>query len=302
MPESVLNAIAGGDRKALARAISLVENEGDGYQQLLESLPGGEGATVIGVTGPPGSGKSTLVDALVAEVTRNGQAVAILCIDPSSPFHHGALLGDRIRMSTWYNHPKVFIRSLASRGSLGGLHPNAIEITDLLKTAKFDYIIVETVGVGQNEVEIAGLANVTVVVLVPESGDAIQTMKSGVLEIADIFVVNKSDRPEADLFVRNLRERILPPPDGMKEQKQEPVIVKTIATQKEGIAELWNIIQQRIEQARTSTRHVSLLADRAYALIRQRRMKGIDKNDLMQAISRELKDGQFNLYRFIAQR
>src|SRR5262249_37535052 len=147
---------------------------------------------------PPGAGKSTLTDALIGEAIKQDKKVAVLCVDPSSPFNRGALLGDRVRMSEWYNHPKVFIRSLASRGSLGGLHPKIIEITELIKASLFDYIFIETVGVGQSEVEIAGLADVTVVVTVPESGDEIQTMKAGLMEIADIFVVNKADRPDAD--------------------------------------------------------------------------------------------------------
>lgn len=130
------------------------------------------------------------------------EKVGVLCVDPSSPFNLGAVLGDRIRMSEWYNHPNVFIRSLATRGALGGLHPHIIDITALMQAAGFDHIIVETVGVGQSEIEIAGLADTTVVVVVPEAGDEVQTMKAGLMEIADIFVVNKSDRPEADLFVK----------------------------------------------------------------------------------------------------
>lgn len=155
---------------------------------------------MIGITGPPGAGKSTLTDALIGEMVRAGNKVAVLCVDPSSPFNMGALLGDRIRMSEWYTNPNVFIRSLATRGSLGGLHPKIVEITELLKAASFDYILVETVGVGQSEVEIAGLADVTIVVLVPESGDDIQVMKAGLMEIADLYIVNKSDRPGADLL------------------------------------------------------------------------------------------------------
>src|SRR5882672_1932532 len=148
-----------GDIKALARCISLVENEKQGYLHFLQQLNPGN-ARIIGITGPPGSGKSTLVDALIGELVGLGKKTAVLCIDPSSPFNLGAVLGDRIRMSQWYNHPNVFIRSLASRGSLGGLHPMIIEITDLVKAAGYDYIIIETVGIGQSEVEIAGLADI----------------------------------------------------------------------------------------------------------------------------------------------
>jgi LAO/AO transport system kinase len=141
-----------------------------------------------------------LVDALIGEIIAQQKTVGVLCVDPSSPFNLGALLGDRIRMSEWYNNKNVFIRSLATRGSLGGLHPKIIEITDVLKTANFDFIIVETVGVGQSEIEIAGLADTTVVVVVPEAGDEVQTMKAGLMEIANVFVVNKADRPDADFL------------------------------------------------------------------------------------------------------
>src|SRR5688500_5649537 len=223
--QSLLEHIKLGDIKSLARAISIIENEAKGYEQLLLSLNQNQEAKVIGITGAPGVGKSTLTDALISVLVNEGKKVGVLCIDPSSPFNLGALLGDRIRMSEWYNHPNVFIRSLATRGTLGGLHPKIIEITDLLKEAGFDYIIVETVGVGQSEVEIAGLADTTIVVLVPEAGDEIQTMKAGLMEIADVFVVNKSDRPDADLFVRNLMLMLAP---AFQHHSQPVPIIKTI--------------------------------------------------------------------------
>src|SRR6185503_16089060 len=151
------------------------------YESLLQALPSSS-TKIIGVTGPPGAGKSTLVDGVVGALVAKGKKVGVLCVDPSSPFNLGAVLGDRIRMNEWYVHPNVFIRSLATRGSLGGLHPKIIEITELMKAASFDYVMVETVGVGQSEVEIAGLADITIVVVVPEAGDEVQTMKAGLME------------------------------------------------------------------------------------------------------------------------
>src|SRR5215203_897413 len=210
MWQQLLEGLQNGEVKALARSISLIENEQTGYENLLQSLPYSNKTKIIGITGPPGAGKSTLADALIEQLVQGDKKVAVLCVDPSSPFNLGAVLGDRIRMSNWYLHPDVYIRSLATRGSLGGLHPHIIEITEVLKAAPFDYIIVETVGVGQSEVEIAGLADTTIVIVVPEAGDEVQTMKAGLMEIADIFVVNKADRPDADLFVKNLRLMLAP--------------------------------------------------------------------------------------------
>ncbi|MCX6313574.1 MAG: methylmalonyl Co-A mutase-associated GTPase MeaB [Sphingobacteriales bacterium] len=293
MWEQQITEITDGNAKTLARCISLVENEAAGYEALLQQLPVSS-TPVIGITGPPGAGKSTLVDALIGSLRQSGKTVAVICVDPSSPFNLGALLGDRIRMSEWYNDPGVFIRSLATRGSLGGLHPKIIEISDLMKTAPYDYIIVETVGVGQSEIEIAGLADITVVVVVPEAGDEVQTMKAGLMEIADIFVVNKSDRPDADLFVKNLRMMLAP----AFHNHQLPVpVIKTVASQKQGITELMEAIEQGFMQTTHNEKHDWLMAEKAYYLIQQKKMIGINKAELKQKIAES--GNAFNLYQFI---
>lgn len=293
MWQQLLQQLQQGSIKALARAISLVENSAPGYDALLAAIPANATATIVGITGAPGAGKSTLTDAMAAEYVTAGKKVGILCVDPSSPFTMGAVLGDRVRMSQWYNHPQVYIRSLAARGSLGGLSPAIIEITEVMKAAGFDIIIIETVGVGQSEVEIAGLADATVVVMVPEGGDEVQTMKAGVMEIADIFVVNKADRPGADTFIKNLQQMLAP---AFRNRQTEIPILKTIALQKEGIHILYEKVTQ-LTANNANTKKQLLLAERAYQLIQKKRMQGISKAALLSAIQAQDK-ATFNLYRF----
>lgn len=283
--------------KTIARNISLIENRINGYENILLELGSvKKAATIIGITGAPGAGKSTIVDGLIEEIVNNNKTVAVLCVDPSSPFNMGALLGDRIRMNQWYTNPSVYIRSMASRKELGGLSPMMIEVSEYIKYCGFDYVIVETVGVGQNEVEIAGLADITVLILVPEGGDEIQTMKSGIMEIADIFVVNKSDRPGADLFSRNLH--LMLPPAALNKKTDIPII-KTSAEQKTGLHELYTAIMEVTKSISISDKKYWLMADKVYQLIQAARMNDLQKDLLFTSIKEAFhKDPNFNIFRF----
>ena len=285
--------IAEGNERAIARAISWVENQHPQSMELLEQLEGN--CPIVGVTGPPGAGKSSLVNALVLHWSSNGLKTAIVAVDPSSPFNLGSLLGDRLRMPGLFLDPKVFIRSLSARGSLGGLSASIIEVCDILKHAKFDRIIIETVGVGQSEIEIAGIADTTLVVTVPESGDEVQTMKSGVMEIADIFVVNKSDRDGAEAFANHLKK--LAHYKSTRDGWEIPVI-NTVATDGKGIQALSDAISQHLETQNNLQNLSSLFAERAFRLIQRQKMKSIPLNQLKEEIAIELDRGQFNLYRF----
>ncbi|RYU87366.1 methylmalonyl Co-A mutase-associated GTPase MeaB [Mucilaginibacter terrigena] len=278
------------DFRSVARALTVVENNLAGAAQLLKGLTFNTQTPVIGITGPPGAGKSTLVNAIINNLVQGGKKVAVLAIDPTSPFNFGALLGDRIRMASHFNHPDVFIRSLATRGSLGGLSAKTIEMTDVLKASGFDNIIVETVGVGQSEVEIAGLADITFVMLVPEAGDEIQNIKSGLMEIADAFIINKADRDGAELFINNLKKILQQSKDG------KLPIFKTVASKNEGIDAVTSFILSNPKT--NNTRRELLLTQKVYNIIQQNKMAGIDKQKLQQDIAKALKEDTFNIYQF----
>jgi LAO/AO transport system kinase len=287
--------IKAGDFRALARGITIVENELDGYESLLLGLDENRHARVVGITGPPGAGKSTLVNALLLYWLGENKKIAVLAVDPSSPFNFGALLGDRIRMSEFYTNPNIFIRSLATRGALGGLNSKIIEITDVVKDAPFDLVLVETVGVGQSEVEIAGLADCTVVTLVPEAGDEVQTLKAGIMEIANIFVVNKADHEDAESLYRNLRI--------MAHEKagatDEVPVIKTVATANTGIKDLALEIEKFLSiQSQLPEKRLHLLTEKSWQLIQSQRMKNIDHNRLRHALAAAIKEAHFNLYAF----
>ncbi len=279
--------------RSLARSISFIENESNNYEELLLNLKPSS-AKIIGVTGAPGAGKSSLVDALIGEMISDKKKVGVICVDPSSPFNKGALLGDRIRMSQWYNHPDVFIRSLASKGSLGGLHPKIIEISDLMKSVGFDYVIIETVGVGQSEVDIAALADITIVMLVPEGGDIIQNMKAGLMEVADIFVINKFDRPGAQNFYNSLKQMLSP---AFNKVSRQISIIKTIAFEKQGIPELYKKIDEW-KFDNQSEQKINLLTEKIWALIVNEKMKNVDKGKMKTEIEKAVLERDFNIYSF----
>ena len=279
------------DFKTLARSISLVENDTVQGQEILQHLEP-SAIPIIGITGPPGAGKSTLLNALLQLLLSQGKKIGLVLIDPSSPFNFGALLGDRLRMSHHFNNPNLFIRSLASRGSLGGLSSKIIEVTEVMKSFAFDYIFVETVGVGQSEVEIAGLADATVLVLVPEAGDSVQAMKAGIMEIADVFVINKADRPDAELFYNNLSQQL------HINNRPDTPIVKTVAVQSIGIEELFSTLQTTIANKAKSPLRLQLITDKVYRILQEEKMKGFDKLNLKNAVASAIEERSFSIFRF----
>ncbi len=247
--------VRAGDRRALARAISLVENGDPLAFDLVRELYGETGRSfAIGVTGPPGVGKSSLISALVRHVRELGRSVGVISVDPSSPFTHGALLGDRIRLSDHFLDPDVFIRSMGTRGHLGGLAETTLQAALLLDAAGKDLILLETVGTGQSEIEVIGIADTVLLVLMPGSGDSVQALKAGIMEIPDVIAINKMDHPAAKTMLNEVRSILALDRDSA----WKPPIVLTEAVRGEGVAELW----EKLEAHRTFLESEELLEER----------------------------------------
>lgn len=266
------------DRRTVARSISLVEDDNTDSAELLKKIYSKVGrAYRIGLTGPPGAGKSTITNQITKYYRSLNKKVGIIAVDPTSPFTGGALLGDRVRMTEIGHDPDIFIRSMATRGSLGGLSNKAIDAADVLDAAGYDPIILETVGVGQSELDIAQAADTTIVVLVPESGDAVQAMKAGLMEIADFFVLNKSDRPGSELAVTALRTILM-----MRDHDEKswmPNIIKSIASENKGIDEIANEINRH---------HDYLVKSEKFLLKREEQTKNRIKEIVEERIKEEL--------------
>ena len=269
-PAALADRARAGDRGALARLLSLVEAGGPGAVEALARLyPHTGGAWTIGMTGAPGAGKSTLTDRLIARIRQDGASVGVLAVDPSSPFTGGAILGDRVRMQGHATDPDVFIRSMASRGHLGGLATATPQAVRVLDAVGIPWVIIETVGVGQVEVEVAGAADTTVVVVNPGWGDAVQTQKAGLLEIADVLVVNKADRAGRDETVQDLHRMLALG----AEREWTPPVVETVATEGRGIDDLWSAVgahRAHLEDGgRLAAKRADRTRDELRALVRE---------------------------------
>jgi LAO/AO transport system kinase len=283
MPDLAAEIIKGNHR-AIARAISLVENNRGAAQETMKKIFSHTGESlVIGVTGSPGSGKSTLVDQMIGLLRKKHKRIGIVAVDPSSPFSGGAILGDRIRMMEHSVDPEVFIRSMATRGHLGGLAKATGEAISILEAAGKDIILVETVGVGQDEVEVVKLADIVLVILTPGTGDEIQVFKAGIMEIADIFVLNKADSPGAERMERQLRAVL----DLGLAEKVIPAVVKTVATKGEGVKSLLNEIESLV-----AGKNQEFLASRKKRLISWM-LRDIINEKIYQDVSRHIPSSEF---------
>ncbi|GAC1334805.1 MAG: methylmalonyl Co-A mutase-associated GTPase MeaB [Candidatus Dormibacteria bacterium] len=268
-----------GDTRALARAISLVERDDPAMLELLSEVQPHTGRSyLLGITGPPGAGKSSLVDVMVEAFRRRDQTVGVLAVDPNSPFSGGAVLGDRVRMQRHSLDPGVFMRSMGARGHLGGLAGASRQVSRVLDAFGFDFVILETVGVGQSELEVSSVCDTTVVVVNPRQGDEIQAIKAGILEIADIFVVNKADLPGADSAMRQLQQTY---PDNMQEGDWLPPILKATAVRGEGVEEILEAIERHrqhvIESGQLEAKRRRQLRDEVLDLVAERARRGAER-------------------------
>lgn len=276
-----------GNPIAIARGISLVENESSKVQEVMKKIfPYTGRSIIVGITGAPGSGKSTLADKLIGLLKKEGKKIGIVAVDPSSPFSGGAILGDRIRMMSHSTDPEIFIRSMATRGHLGGLAKATGEAITILEAAGKDFILIETVGVGQDEVEVVKLADIVLVVLIPGVGDDIQAFKAGIMEIADIFVINKADSPETDKTERQLNAML----DLGLKNKDRPSVVKTIATEGKGVESLVGEINEII-----SRRDQKFKASRKKKMISWL-LKDIVSEKIYKAVAENVKISEFEGY------
>ncbi len=298
--DRLLQDLLKGDTRALSRVITRVENRSaDSLDILRQLFPHTGKSQIIGVTGSPGSGKSTLVDRLAAEFRKKNNTVGIIAVDPSSPFTGGAILGDRIRMQTLAVDPGVYIRSMATRGHLGGLAAATADVAAVLEAAGKDPVLIETVGVGQDEIDIVKLAEISIVVLVPGMGDDIQTLKAGIMEIGDIFVINKCDRPGVEKMERAILGLLSL---GHRADGWQPPIVKTTATKGEGVAELLEAIDRyyvffrnsisrsRKKQEAERQRLINLLEERLVNTVVEQIFPDGELNDLVSAIAERRQD------------
>jgi LAO/AO transport system kinase len=277
-PDPLSLAVLSGDVRAVARAISLVEDEAPAAVELLRALfPKTGDAFVVGVTGPPGAGKSTLVDRLTTVARGAEKRVGVIAVDPTSAFSGGAVLGDRVRMGRHASDDHVFIRSMATRGNLGGVARATGDVALVLDAAGYDIVIVETVGVGQDEIDIARTADVTLVVLVPGTGDEVQALKAGIMEIADIFVVNKADREGADHLVQAIAANLALQP--AEAGAWQPPILKTTATSGDGVEELWAAVERfRAHPAKDDARRRARFEHHFRALLGQHVLRRLERS------------------------